>query len=74
MTSSIPAEVMAGGISINMVTKDAGNLWRATCVLLRERQPAGENHLDPGAAPSFRTRRRRRASTSGGGALMRDKI
>ena len=28
LTSAIPAEVMAGGISINMVTKDAGNKWR----------------------------------------------
>jgi hypothetical protein len=28
LTSAIPAEVMAGGISINMVTKDAGNAWR----------------------------------------------
>ncbi|MGH9383588.1 MAG: carboxypeptidase regulatory-like domain-containing protein, partial [Vicinamibacterales bacterium] len=28
MTSAIPAEVMAGGVSINMVTKDAGNRWR----------------------------------------------
>jgi outer membrane receptor protein involved in Fe transport len=28
MTSAIPAEVMAGGVSINMVTKDAGNIWR----------------------------------------------
>ncbi len=28
MTSAIPAEVMAGGVSINMVTKDAGNLWK----------------------------------------------
>jgi hypothetical protein len=28
MTSSIPAEVMAGGVSINMVTKEAGNKWR----------------------------------------------
>lgn len=27
-TSAIPAEVMAGGISINMVTKEAGNQWR----------------------------------------------
>jgi hypothetical protein len=27
-TSAIPAEVMAGGVSINMVTKDAGNKWR----------------------------------------------
>src|SRR3954471_17016398 len=28
MTSAIPAEMMAGGVSINMVTKDAGNKWR----------------------------------------------
>jgi hypothetical protein len=28
MTSAIPAEQMAGGISINMVTKDGGNVWR----------------------------------------------
>ncbi|MGE0359113.1 MAG: carboxypeptidase regulatory-like domain-containing protein [Vicinamibacterales bacterium] len=28
MTSAIPAEVLAGGISINMVTKDGGNTWR----------------------------------------------
>ena len=28
MTSAIPAEVMAGGVSINMVTKDGGNKWR----------------------------------------------
>ena len=28
MTSSIPAEQMAGGVSINMVTKDGGNQWK----------------------------------------------
>ena len=28
MTSAIPAEVLAGGVSINMVTKDGGNVWR----------------------------------------------
>jgi hypothetical protein len=28
LTSAIPAEVMVGGVSINMVTKDAGNKWR----------------------------------------------
>jgi hypothetical protein len=27
-TSAIPAEVLVGGVSINMVTKDAGNKWR----------------------------------------------
>jgi hypothetical protein len=28
MTSAIPAETMAGGVSINMVTKDGGNQWK----------------------------------------------
>jgi hypothetical protein len=28
MTSAIPAEQLAGGVSINMVTKDGGNMWR----------------------------------------------
>jgi Carboxypeptidase regulatory-like domain/TonB dependent receptor-like, beta-barrel len=28
ITSAIPAEIMAGGVSINMVTKDGGNKWR----------------------------------------------
>src|ERR1043166_1052476 len=28
MTSAIPAEVMAGGVSIDMVTKDGGNQWK----------------------------------------------
>ena len=27
-TSAVPAEVMVGGVSINMVTKEAGNKWR----------------------------------------------
>jgi hypothetical protein len=27
-TSAIPAEVLVGGVSINMVTKEAGNKWR----------------------------------------------
>ena len=28
MTSAIPAEMLAGGININMVTKDGGNQWK----------------------------------------------
>lgn len=28
MTSAIPAETLAGGVSINMVTKDGGNTWK----------------------------------------------
>lgn len=29
MTSAIPAEMLAGGVNINMVTKDGGNQWKA---------------------------------------------
>ncbi|MEO8201149.1 MAG: hypothetical protein ABI679_11555, partial [Gemmatimonadota bacterium] len=28
MTSAVPAEVLAGGVSINMVTKVGGNTWK----------------------------------------------
>jgi len=28
MTSAIPAEMLAGGVSINTVTKDGGNMWK----------------------------------------------
>ena len=41
MTSAIPAEMLAGGVSINMVTKDGGNQWRGNAPLLvRQRRPA----------------------------------
>ena len=41
MTSAIPAEVMAGGVSINMVTKDGGNQWKGNVRYnFCQRQPA----------------------------------
>jgi hypothetical protein len=57
MTSAIPAEVMAGGVSINMVTKDAGNRWRGDsrysyssgCLTPQEPKPGcleGDNYSD----------------------------
>jgi hypothetical protein len=58
MTSAIPAEVMVGGVSINMVTKDAGNKWRgdarynysAGCVSSTEPKPGclESDNLQPG--------------------------
>ena len=42
MTSAIPAEVMVGGVSINMVTKDAGNRWRG------DARPRGDHGLSRG--------------------------
>ena len=48
MTSAIPAEVMAGGVSINMVTKDAGNKWSGDIALqLRQRLPAAPQNPQP---------------------------
>ena len=42
MTSAIPAEMLAGGVSINMVTKDGGNHVEGQRPLqLRQRRPAG---------------------------------
>jgi hypothetical protein len=58
MTSAIPAEVMVGGVSINMVTKDAGNKWRgdarynfsAGCVSPTDTKPGclESDNLEPG--------------------------
>ena len=40
-TSAIPAEVATGGIYMNMVTKNAGNLWRGDVrLILRQRGSA----------------------------------
>lgn len=58
LTSAIPAEVMVGGVSINMVTKDAGNKWRGNwkysysngCVTPTEVKPGcfESDNLQPG--------------------------
>ncbi len=61
MTSGIPAEVMAGGISINMVTKDAGNTWRGNMrYSFANDDLQAENHLEiqrDGCRRSSATRR-----------------
>ena len=51
MTSAIPAEMLAGGVSINMVTKDGGNQWKGNAPLqLRQRRPAERQFLGNQAA------------------------
>ena len=51
MTSAIPAEMLAGGVSINMVTKDGGNQWKGNAPLqLRERRLQGDNCSDTKSA------------------------
>ncbi len=50
MTSAIPAEVMAGGVSINMVTKDGGNLWKGqTRYSFANNDLQAVNHLEAAA-------------------------
>jgi hypothetical protein len=79
MTSAIPAEVMAGGISINMVTKDAGNVWRGNMrYSFSNDDLQSENHLDiQRELPSFLgnpTLKTYDLNLSGGGAVMRDRV
>jgi hypothetical protein len=79
MTSAIPAEVMAGGVSINMVTKDAGNAWRGNLrYSFANEDLQSENHLDikqdyPGflGNPTLKTYD---VNLSGGGGIVRDRV
>jgi hypothetical protein len=79
MTSAIPAEVMAGGISINMVTKDAGNAWRGNVrYSFSNNDLQSENHLDiQRTLPSFLgnpTLKTYDANFSGGGAVIQNRL
>ena len=86
MTSAIPAEVMAGGVSINMVTKDAGNKWRGdfrynyTNGCLDPKNPTPgcleSDNLSgaPGLALGNPTQSGYDLNVAGGGALMKDRL
>jgi hypothetical protein len=79
MTSAIPAEMLAGGININMVTKDGGNQWRGNVRYnfsnddLQSDNFAGTRAL----VPSFRgnpTDKTYDFNFNGGGALIQNKL
>jgi outer membrane receptor protein involved in Fe transport len=79
MTSAIPAEVMAGGVSINMVTKDAGNTWRGNFrYSFANDALQSENHLDiQESVPTFLgnpTKKTYDANLAGGGAIVQNRI
>jgi outer membrane receptor protein involved in Fe transport len=86
MTSAIPAEVMAGGVSINMVTKDAGNKWRGDlrynytngCLDPKDPTPGclESDNLSgaPGLALGNPTQSGYDLNLAGGGALMKDRL
>src|SRR3954462_13068033 len=89
MTSAIPAEMLAGGVSINMVTKDAGNKWRGDmrynfssgCLDPKNPTPGcleSDNSADLlKANPAFLgnpTKTTWDFNVAGGGALVRDRL
>jgi hypothetical protein len=79
MTSAIPAEVMAGGISINMVTKDGGNVWRGNLRYnFANDSLQSENFADTRAVnPSFLgnpTVKMYDVNLSGGGAIVQNRV
>ncbi len=79
MTSAIPAENLAGGVSINMVTKDGGNMWKGN-VRYNFANDAlqSENFEDTRAlVPSFRgnpTKTTYDFNFAGGGALIQNRL
>jgi len=78
MTSAIPAEVMAGGVSINMVTKDAGNKWRGNVkYYFANDSLQSENHKQPNFPPTFLgnpTQKLYDLNLSGGGAVVQNRL
>jgi len=78
MTSEIPAEVMAGGVSINMVTKDAGNKWRGNVkYYFANDSLQSENHKQPNFPPTFLgnpTQKLYDLNLSGGGAVVQNRL
>src|SRR3954471_21695109 len=86
MTSAIPAEIMAGGVSINMVTKDGGNKWRGDvrynwttgCLTPQDPKPGclESDNLSgaPGLALGNPTQSGYDLNVSGGGALIQDRL
>lgn len=79
MTSAIPAENLAGGVSINMVTKDGGNQWRGNARYnFANDDLQSENFADTRAlTPSFLgnpTVKTYDFNLSGGGALVQNRV
>ena len=79
MTSAIPAEMLAGGVSINMVTKDGGNQWRGNLRYnFSNDDIQSENWADTQQLnPNFRgnpTKKTYDMNLSGGGAILQNRV
>lgn len=79
-TSAIPAETMVGGVSINMVTKEAGNRWRGNVrYMFANDSTQADNWSEVPELQKWNfignpTKKLYDFSVGGGGALMRDKL
>jgi hypothetical protein len=79
MTSAIPAEMLAGGVSINMVTKDGGNQWKGNLRYNFSNNSLQSDNFSETKAlvPSFRgnpTDMTYDLNVNGGGALVQNKL
>lgn len=79
-TSAIPAETMVGGVSINMVTKEAGNRWRGTLrYAFANDKTQADNWSNVPALTRWAfignpTQELYDVNLTGGGALIRDRL
>ena len=79
MTSAIPAEMLAGGININMVTKDGGNQWKGNLRYNFSNQDLQSDNFSETKklVPTFRgnpTKSTYDLNFAGGGALKDNKL
>ncbi len=83
ITSAIPAEIMAGGVSINMVTKDGGNKWRGRAMYNFSNDGLQATNHEDAAAEAAKvgntflgnpTKKTYDLNVSGGGALVENRL
>ena len=79
MTSAIPAEMLAGGVSINMVTKDGGNQWKGNVRYSFANDDLQSENWAPTQAvlPSFLgnpTKKTYDLNITGGGAIVQNRV
>ncbi|MFN7979339.1 MAG: carboxypeptidase regulatory-like domain-containing protein [Vicinamibacterales bacterium] len=79
MTSAIPAEILAGGVSINMVTKVGGNQWKGNIRTnfandsLQGENWADQQKINPGLLGNP-TKKTYDLNLSGGGAIVQNRL
>src|SRR6185436_9602437 len=79
ITSAAPAEMLAGGVNINMVTKDGGNMWKGNVRYnFANDGLQAENWSRPQSiTPTFRgnpTKKTYDLNINGGGAIIQNKM